>query len=103
MSIIRSVEELEALYGQPAEPALVKEVDWITPHYRRLIEASPFFVLATSGPEGLDCSPRGDRPGFVRIADERTLMLPDRRGKKRGDARGDIIPDPRARPLFLVP
>ena len=83
MPVVRSVEELEALYGAPAEPAIVKEVDRITPHYRRLIEASPFFVLATSGPEGLDCSPRGDLPGFVRIADERTLMLPDRRGARR--------------------
>ena len=60
MSVIRSVEELEALYGRPVEASTVKEVDWIPPHYRQLIEASPFFVLATSGPEGLDCSPRGD-------------------------------------------
>src|SRR3712207_3076674 len=85
MPVIRSIEELEALYGQPTEAAIVKEVDRITSHYRQLIEASPFLVLATSGPEGLDCSPRGDRPGFVRIADERTLMLPDRRGDNRGE------------------
>ena len=103
MSIIRSVEELEALYGQPAEPAVVKEVDRITPHYRRLIEASPFFVLATVGPEGLDCSPRGDRPGFVRIADEWTLMLPDRRGNNRVDSLRNIVRDPRAALLFLIP
>jgi uncharacterized protein len=103
MSVIRSVEELEALYGEPAEPSLVKEVDWITPHYRRLIEASPFFVLATSGPEGLDCSPRGDRPGFVRIADERTLMLPDRRGNNRVDSLRNIVRDPRVALLFLIP
>jgi uncharacterized protein len=103
MSVIRSVEELEALYGQPAEPAVVKEVDRITPHYRQLIEASPFFVLATVGPEGLDCSPRGDRPGFVRIADERTLMLPDRRGNNRVDSLRNIVRDPRAALLFLIP
>jgi uncharacterized protein len=103
VSVIRSVEELEALYGEPAEPSLVKEVDWITPHYRRLIEASPFFVLATSGPEGLDCSPRGDRPGFVRVADERTLMLPDRRGNNRVDSLRNIVRDPRAALLFLIP
>lgn len=103
MSVIRSVEELEALYGQPGDASLVKEVDWITPHYRRLIEASPFFVLATTGPEGLDCSPRGDRPGFVRIADERTLMLPDRRGNNRVDSLRNIVRDPRAALLFLIP
>jgi hypothetical protein len=103
MSVIRSVEELEAIYGQPAEAAIVKEVDRITPHYRQLIEASPFFVLATSGPEGLDCSPRGDRPGFVRIADERTLMLPDWRGNNRVDSLRNIVRDPRAALLFLIP
>ena len=103
MSVIRSVEELEALYGRPVEASTVKEVDWITPHYRQLIEASPFFVLATSGPEGLDCSPRGDRPGFVRIADERTLMLPDRRGNNRVDSLRNIVRDPRAALLFLIP
>ena len=103
MSIIRSVEELEALYGRPVEASTVKEVDRITPDYRRLIEASPFLVLATSGPEGLDCSPRGDRPGFVRIADERTLMLPDRRGNNRVDSLRNIVRDPRAALLFLIP
>ncbi|GAA0587494.1 pyridoxamine 5'-phosphate oxidase family protein [Craurococcus roseus] len=103
MSVIRSVEELEAIYGKPVEASIVKEVDRITPHYRRLIEASPFFVLATSGPEGLDCSPRGDRPGFVRLADERTLMLPDRRGNNRVDSLRNIVRDPRVALLFLIP
>src|SRR3712207_5840903 len=103
MTIIRTVEELEALYRQPVGASTVKEVDRITPHYRLLIEASPFFVLATSGPEGLDCSPRGDRPGFVRVADERTLMLPDRRCNNRLDSLRNIVRDPRAALLFLIP
>ena len=77
-AIVRTVTELEAVYGQPVAAATVKEVARITPHYRTYIEASPFVSLATSGPEGLDCSPRGDRPGFVRVHDEKTLMLPDR-------------------------
>ena len=63
---LTTIAELEALYGQPGEASTAKEVDRITPHYRAYIEASPFASLATSGPEGLDCSPRGDRPGFVR-------------------------------------
>lgn len=103
MSIIDSVDALEALYGRPSENALVKEVDHVTPHYRAFIEASPFAVLATAGPEGLDCSPRGDRPGFVRIADPRTLMLPDRIGNNRVDSLRNVVRDPRVALLFLVP
>ena len=103
MAAIRTIEELETLYGRPVEAATVKEVDWITPEYRRLIEASPFFALATAGPEGLDCSPRGDLPGFVRVADARTLVLPDRRGNNRVDSLRNIVRDPRAALLFLIP
>jgi hypothetical protein len=103
MAYLTSVAELEALYGQPQPTSTVKEVGRITPHYRALIEASPFAVLATSGPEGLDCSPRGDRPGFVRIAGERTLMLPDRRGNNRVDSLRNILRDPRVALLFLIP
>ena len=95
MPTITTVEELEAIYGQPAEPSIVKETHYITPHYRALIEASPFAVLATSGPEGLDCSPRGDRPGFVRVVDDKTLMMPDRRGNNRVDSLRNIVRDPR--------
>ncbi len=103
MSIITSIEQLEDLYGQPNEASTVKEVDRIIPHYRAFIEASPFALLATSGPEGLDCSPRGDLPGFVRFHDERTLMLPDRRGNNRVDSLHNIVRDPRAALLFLIP
>jgi PPOX class probable FMN-dependent enzyme len=103
MSRITTVEQLEALYGQPAEPSLVKEVPSITPHYRTMIETSPFAVLATAGPEGLDCSPRGDVPGFVRVQDERTLLLPDRRGNNRADSLKNIIRDGRVALLFLIP
>ncbi len=103
MSTITSIDQLEALYGQPNKASTVKEVDWITPEYRAYIEASPFALLATSGPEGLDCSPRGDRPGFVRIHHERTLMLPDRRGNNRVDSLRNIVRDPRVALLFLIP
>ncbi len=77
--------------------------DSVTPDYAALIEASPFAVLATSGPEGLDCSPRGDQPGFVRVADPRTLILPDRRGNNRIDSLRNIVRDPRVALLFLIP
>ena len=104
MSVIASIEQLEALYGQPNDASTVKEVPFITREYRALIEASPFLALATAGPEGLDCSPRGDRPGeLVRIADDRTLLLPDRRGNNRIDSLRNVLRDPQVALLFLIP
>ena len=100
---VTTIDELEKLYGQPGAASIVKEASRITPHYRAYIEASPFVSLATAGPEGLDCSPRGDRPGFVRIHDDRTLMLPDRRGNNRIDSLRNIVRDPRVALLFLIP
>src|SRR3546814_20417402 len=93
MSVITSLEELEALYDRPGEASLVKEADRITPQYRRLIEASPFVALATCGPEGLDCSPRGELGGVVHVEDERTLMLPDRTGTNRIVSRRNTVRD----------
>jgi PPOX class probable FMN-dependent enzyme len=103
MSVIATIEQLEAIYDQPGETSTVKVANRITPPYRMLIEKSPFAALATCGPEGLDCSPRGDLPGFVRVADEKTLMMPDRRGNNRVDSLRNIVRDPRAALLFLIP
>src|SRR5579871_6513642 len=103
MPIITTLEELEAIYGHPGETSTVKVTDRVTPQYRAFIDAAPFAVLATSGPEGLDCSPRGDVPGFVRVADDRTLLLPDRRGNNRVDSLRNIVRDPRVALLFLIP
>lgn len=103
MTTIRTIEELEALYGKPGETSLVKELDRLIPEYAAFIEASPFVALATGGPEGLDCSPRGDLPGFVRIADEHTLLMPDRHGNNRVDSLANIVRDGRVGLLFLVP
>jgi PPOX class probable FMN-dependent enzyme len=100
---VTSEAELEAIYGLPAGPAVIKEIDHISGHYRRFIELSPLVVLATAGPEGLDCTPRGDPPGFVRVVDERTVMLPDRRGNNRIDTLRNIVRDPRIALLFLIP
>jgi hypothetical protein len=104
MTIIATIEQLEAIYtAKPVPASTVKEVARITPHYRALIEASPFVALATSGPEGLDCSPRGDKPGFVRVVDETTLAMPDRRGNNRIDSLRNIVRDARVALLFLIP
>jgi len=101
--LIRDEATLEALYGTPSAGAIAKEIDYIHPHYRAMIAASPFMVLATTGPEGLDCSPRGDPAGFVHVVDERTLLIPDRRGNNRADSLRNIIRDPRVALLFLIP
>ena len=103
MDKIETVEALEAHYGQPGETSLVKEVAYLTPEYRAFVEASPFCMLATSGPEGLDCSPRGDVPGFVRVHDEETLLMPDRRGNNRVDSLRNIVRDPKIALCFLIP
>ena len=103
MTIIATIDQLEAIYGQPNEASTVKVADRITPQYRVLIDKSPFAALATCGPEGLDCSPRGDLPGFVRVHDETTLMMPDRRGNNRVDSLRNIVRDPRIALLFLIP
>jgi len=101
--LITSEAELEALYGLPSGAAVIKEIDHISDHYRTFIEASPFVVLATSGPDGLDCTPRGDPAGFVRVVDKHTIMIPDRRGNNRLDSLRNIVRDPRIGLLFLIP
>jgi uncharacterized protein len=101
--IVTSIEALERLYGVPYGPSIAKETDRITPHYGAFIEAAPFFAFASGGPEGMDCSPRGDAPGFVRVADEKTLLIPDRRGNNRIDTLRNILHDPHVALLFLIP
>ncbi|SEK37765.1 hypothetical protein SAMN05518845_101126 [Variovorax sp. YR750] len=100
---IETIAQLEALFGQPGDAALKKEVPYLHPSYRALIAASPFAVLATIGPGGLDASPRGDPPGFVAVQDEKTLLMPERRGNNRIDSLRNIVADPRVALLFLIP
>jgi len=101
--LVTSDAELDAIYGQPSGGAVIKEIEHISAHYRMFIELAPFVVVATSGPEGLDCTPRGDPPGFVRVVDQSTLMLPDRRGNNRIDTLRNLVRDPRIALLFLIP
>jgi len=100
---ITDVNTLEMLYGGPAAASIKKEIQYVHPHYQAFIEAAPFAVLATSGPEGLDVSPRGDPAGFVQVENEKTLLLPDRRGNNRIDSLRNIISDPRVALIFLIP
>jgi PPOX class probable FMN-dependent enzyme len=101
--VITSIEVLESIYGEPSRSAVVKEIDYVNADYRAFIEAAPFCAMATSGPGGLDCTPRGDPPGFVRVKDEKTLLIPDRRGNNRTDSLRNLIADPRISLLFLIP
>jgi PPOX class probable FMN-dependent enzyme len=101
--LVTGIEQLERIYGQPYGPSIVKEADRITTPYRAFIAAAPFFALATCGPDGMDCSPRGDAPGFVRVHDEKTLLIPDRLGNNRIDSLRNILVDPRVALLFLIP
>ena len=103
MQRITTLEELDALYGTPVQAALAKEIDHISDHYKAFIDKAPFVVVATAGPEGLDCSPRGDPPGFARVRDRRTVLIPDRRGNNRVDSLRNLVRDPRISLLFMIP
>lgn len=100
---ITDTTTLEQLFDSVNEVSLLKELDHVDTNYRAWIAASPFCALATAGPGGLDCSPRGDERGFVRVLDRRTLLIPDRRGNNRIDSLRNIIADPRVALLFLIP
>jgi len=101
--LVTTPEQLAKLFNPPLANAITKEIDRVSAPYRALIEASPFFALATGGPEGMDCSPRGDAPGFVRVHDENTLLVPDRRGNNRIDSLKNLVHDDRVSLLFLIP
>lgn len=101
--LITTEQQLEALYGAKNPNSIIKELDRISAGYSKLIEAAPFVAVATAGPEGLDCSPKGDAAGFVRILDDKTLAIPDRPGNNRLDGFRNILRDPRIALLFLIP
>jgi len=102
-NLVSSVAALEALYDAPAWAAVAKEAETLIAPYRAFINASPYLTLATVGADGVDCSPRGDFPGFVRIVGEKTLMVPNRNGNNRIDSLRNIVRDPRVAMHFLIP
>src|SRR5438876_414211 len=101
---VTTLEDLAGIYKRPSERSSNKELDYINPLGRAFIAASPFVVLATGSQQGLDCSPKGDKPGFVQVDDDgRTLLIPDRPGNNRIDGLRNLIEDPRIGLIFLVP
>lgn len=102
--LILDLASLARLYGTPPpEASIKKEIDHVHAYYQAFIEAAPFAVLATSGPGGMDASPRGDPAGFVLVENPKMLLLPDRRGNNRVDSLANIVSDPRVALLFRIP
>ncbi|MGI9482624.1 MAG: pyridoxamine 5'-phosphate oxidase family protein [Hyphomicrobiales bacterium] len=101
---IETFKALEALYKPVNPTSIAKETTRLTPQYRRWIERAPFLAIASSGPGGLDCSPRGDVAGeLVHILSDSQIAIPDRRGNNRIDTLRNIVADPRVALLFLTP
>lgn len=100
---ITDVAALEALYGTPGKASVIKVTDHLTNTYRTWIERSRFCVLSTVGPEGTDGSPRGDDGAVVRVADAKTLLMPDWRGNNRMDTLRNIVRDGRVSLMFMIP
>ena len=101
---INTVDELRLLYKEPRAAARLKALDQLDTFCRDFIALSPFFVLASCNANGhADASPRGDQPGFVRVLDEHTLLIPDRPGNNRIDTMRNIVSNPDVGMLFFVP
>jgi PPOX class probable FMN-dependent enzyme len=101
---IANEDELREVIGAPSELVQSKIADRLNALTRQFIERSPFVCVSTARPDGgLDVSPRGDPAGFVRILDERTLLLPDRPGNKLADTLTNLLADDRIALLFLIP
>ncbi|HXG51495.1 MAG TPA: MSMEG_1061 family FMN-dependent PPOX-type flavoprotein [candidate division Zixibacteria bacterium] len=100
---VTSLDDLAKIYARPSPRIATKETDYITEVGRAFIAASPFLVLATSNGTSLDCSPKGDAPGFVQLLDERTLLIPDRPGNNRIDGMKNLIVNPKVGIISMVP
>lgn len=101
---VTSISDLREMIGTPSERAVRKQLGGLDRHCRAFIERSPFMLLGTSGTDGrCDVSPKGDRPGFVLVEDDNTVVIPDRPGNKRCDSLQNILQNPHVGLLFLIP
>ena len=100
---VRTRDDLHGRYEEPVELVMLKQIDRLDEHCRQFIDAAPFLVLATSGPAGVDCSPKGGEPGFVAVLDSETLLIPDHAGNNRIDSLGNIVENPKAGGIFFIP
>jgi len=101
---ITSVEQLRALYQAPTVNSVKKQTSHLNSTYRQWLENSCFFVIASVGQNGMDCTPRGDAQGQAfSVVDDKTILIPDRRGNNRLDTLSNIVSDPRVALLFFIP
>lgn len=103
MTELKTAEALRAVYGEVSPRAAIKVISTLDHHCRKIIAYSPFYVIATSDGQTLDISPKGDAPGSVKVADERTLLFPDWPGNRRIDGLLNIIQHPKVAVLFVIP
>jgi uncharacterized protein len=102
--VVTGEDELRALMGAPSERAVKKESATLDEPSCKFIAHSPFLLLATANASGqCDVSPKGDGPGFVRVLDERHLVIPDRPGNKRLDGMRNLLQNPHVGLIFLIP
>ncbi len=100
---IKSKADLREYYGEPVSRTVERQLSKLDKHCRHFISLSPFLVMASWGPDGADASPKGDPPGFVKVIDDTTLLLPDRRGNARVDSMQNILDSPDVGLIFFVP
>jgi PPOX class probable FMN-dependent enzyme len=104
VDIIEDIGEIREIYGHPMERAVKKQLPRLEKHSRAFIALSPFLVIATADPSGrCDASPKGDAPGFVKVIDDKTLLIPDRLGNNRIDTIGNLLASPGVGLIFFVP
>ena len=104
MDIVEDIVEIREIYGEPMERTIKKQLPRLEKHSRAFIALSPFLVIASSDPNGrCDASPKGDAPGFVKVLDDATLLIPDRLGNNRVDTIGNLLSSPGVGLIFFVP
>jgi PPOX class probable FMN-dependent enzyme len=104
MAHIQTIDQLRTHYAEPKGRPLTKQLDRLEPHSKHFISLSPFLILSSSAPSGLqDASPRGEGPGFVQVIDDSTVAIPDRPGNNRLDTLLNILQNPQIGLLFLIP
>ncbi|MBT4126548.1 MAG: pyridoxamine 5'-phosphate oxidase family protein [Chloroflexi bacterium] len=102
--VIATEDDLREILGTPSKRAADKVIDHIDEHCAALIGSSPFLVIASADADGnMDVSPKGDPAGFVKVLDEHTLVIPDRKGNRRGDTFSNILQNPKIGLIFLTP
>lgn len=101
--ILASLSDLDRVYAKPLSKMIEKQTNYITEPGRAFIAGSPFLILATVSDSGIDCSPKGDSPGFVQLLDDRTLLIPDRPGNNRIDGMKNIVANPKVGIIFIAP